>query len=454
LTEPESDHRTDAWEVLTDDAREREWFATLATTLAQPSRPAGPDNRLRHVVRLSAGNERAYFLKTFAATQPKNRLRFRLTRPTAGSDAERELRVTQALRAAGIAAPRPVAWGRRGPASFYLCAELPGTPLTAALATPSQHPGLARAAARFCGQLLGAGFRLPDLAPDHVFSPSGSAAAAAGEPGTFGVLDLHNGGIGRPGPADRRLLRRVLRRFARSCRGTPAAAPVIALPFAVRLIRAAGRNDARAVLAALPPLWTARRYERAGKSAAYATRNPRRQEREAALLRRVWPGQRGESVLDLPCGAARLLPWLRDELGHEVTLGDGALAMLQQARAAHATDRLLLSDALAVPLRDGAVDGVVQFRFLHHLPPDASKRAIAECCRVARRFVVVSFFHPCSAHHLRRQLRRLTGEPPTRFARTLGAVTREFERAGFRRHRVAADRPYARDLWLASFVRR
>ena len=102
---------------------------------------------------------------------------------------------------------------------------------------------------------------------------------------------------------------------------------------------------------------------------------------------------------------------------------------------------------------NGVVDGVVMFRFLHHLAPDARRRAIAEACRTARRFVVASFFHPCSAHHLQRRLRQLGGATPTRFAVTLRGIVREFASHGFELHAKAADLPFARDLWVASFVR-
>lgn len=166
----------------------------------------------------------------------------------------------------------------------------------------------------------------------------------------------------------------------------------------------------------------------------------------------MWPGRRGETVLDLPCGAGRLLPLLRDELGARVAQADGSLAMLRQALAAGAAPRAQ-ADAMATPFADRGVDGVVQFRFLHHLPADASDRAIAECCRVARRFVVVSFFHPCSAHALRRRLGAALGRPVRRHERTLAAIDRAFAAHGFARTACAADLPFARDLWVAAYER-
>jgi SAM-dependent methyltransferase len=203
----------------------------------------------------------------------------------------------------------------------------------------------------------------------------------------------------------------------------------------------------------LPPFATAARYEAPGKSDAYATRNPARTARELALLARVWPGRPDESVLDLPCGAGRLLPFLH-ERGHRVVQADGAFAMLRQARArGERPVPAAQADALATPFADGAFDGVVMFRFLHHLSPAVRRQAIAEACRTARRFVVTSFFHPCSVHHLQRCLRRLGGAAPTRFVVTKHTLAAEFAAHGFRLATTAAELPYARDLWVVSFVR-
>jgi SAM-dependent methyltransferase len=435
------------WQLLTSDARERDLFASLDATLALPASPAGPPNRLRRVVRIADG-DRVYYLKTFARTQAKNRVRFLWTRPRARDDAHRELRVTEALRAAGAGAPRPVAYGRRGAVSFYLCAALPGHAFASLLAAWRTDAAMARAVASFCGGLLRGGFHLPDLGPDHVFVEATAAGARCA------VLDLHNGRVAAPGAAPPRVCVRVLRRFAKAARAC--AVPwTPALRFGARLLRCAGRGaDLRSILRRLPPYETAARYAMPGKSAAYAERNPARAARELDLLSRVWPGRAGEVVLDLPCGAGRLLPFLR-ERGHAVVQADGAIAMLRQARAAGAgTAAAVVADAVATPFAAHSVDGIVLFRFLHHLPPDLAARAIAEACRVARRFVVVSFFHPCSVHELRRRLRAWRGGGRTRFARSLARLRGDFAAAGFDLHARAAELPFARDLWLASFVRR
>jgi SAM-dependent methyltransferase len=435
------------WQVLSELDDERAAFADLAAVRSWPAEPAGPPNRRRHVERLRTPTGICY-LKVFRGTQWRNRLHFLLTAPRASDDAEREWRVTAALRASGFAAPRPLALGRAAGRVYYLCAELPGRSLRELLAAGAVDPALPRAIASHCGALFAQGFELPDLSADHVYV-SGPPTAP-----TLAVLDLHNGTLRAPGPGRPRALRRMLRRFARSVRE-------LALPrwpvlvFAVRALRAAGcRGDAaRVLLRRLPPWATAQRYEVAGKSRAYAERNPARAERELALLAAVWPGRPGETVLDLPCGAGRLLPLLQQRFGHRVLHGDGALAMLQQARQAGLVAPAVQADALAMPFHDRAVDGVVMFRFLHHLAPDARAAAIAEACRLARRFVVVSFFHRCSAHQLRRALRTAFGGPATRFATTLGALRRSFAAHGFAPRRHRAELPFARDLWLVAFER-
>jgi len=234
-----------SWQLLTDDPAERATFSDLASTLALEAEPAGPPNRLRQVSCIKT-LERRYFLKSFTQTQWKNRVHFATSSPRAVDDADRERRVTDALRRAGYGAPRPVAYGRDGAASYYLCAALPGSSLAALLSGGGLAQALAVEAARHCGLLLAEGFRLPDLSADHVFLD---------QDGGLHVLDLHNGGIARPGAPPRRLLKRVLRRFGRSAQGLPIT-QVTAMRFATRLLRTAGTSarQRRALLDSAEPL--------------------------------------------------------------------------------------------------------------------------------------------------------------------------------------------------------
>lgn len=436
------------WEFLQATPAERAAFCDLAAVLALPWTSAAEPNRNRSVRRVTDSGAN-YFVKQFGPTQWNNRLRFQATAPRAHDDAAREAAMTLALQAAGIAAPRPILRAAHRAGSIYICAQIAGEPLSDLLLLGKANPALLRAAATFCGDLLRRGFWLPDLSAEHLFAQPNQDSVL------FGVIDLHNGRIAAPGAPPRWLLRRVLRHCARSVERLPVTRGM-ALRFATRLVRAAGRPTwIRALLKGLPPFDTAARYEASGKSTRYAERNPERTARELQLLNAVWPGRAGESVLDVPCGAGRLLPFLRAR-NHDVIWADGAFAMLREARArsSGAIPAVLQTDAVRLALGDRCVDGVVQFRFLHHLPPSKAKVAVAECCRVARRFVVVSFFHPCSIHHLQRRLRdTIRGAAARRHAVTLARMQRWFAAHGYQMTAHRAEMPFAKDLWVAAFVR-
>ena len=103
------------------------------------------------------------------------------------------------------------------------------------------------------------------------------------------------------------------------------------------------------------------------------------------LLREVAPVE--GLVLDLPCGTGRLAPLFREASIASVG-ADLSAPMLGEARRKGARF-LLVGDAERLPLRDGAVDGVVSLRFMSHPPRDARGRILAEMARVARRFCLL-----------------------------------------------------------------
>lgn len=432
------------WKLLDADAEERAAFASLDAVLALPSTAAAPPNRLRFVRRIEHAG-RVYFLKIFTATQPKNRwLHHRLTQPRCGFDGEREAGVAAALLDRGIQVARPLAVGVRGAASYYLCAEVDGRSVADLRRAGAWDAALDADLARFCGYLFGRGVILTDLSTDHVFrTPDGWA-----------VIDLHNGRV-QTRPPSRKDLVRVLRRFVRSIRGL-GVERARALRFGLRLLRAAAGlrgAGARAVIRRVPPLDTHGRYDAGDRSARYRMRNPKRTARELRLLRRVWPGSQGSTVLDSPCGTGRLGPTLR-ALGAQWLPADRSHAMLLELRAAGEDAPALQCDAARLPLADRSVDGVVCFRFLHHVATATSDAVLDEACRVADKFVVVSFFHPFSAHNWKRRLReRLRGTARTRFTRWPGDVRARMAAAGFAQHAVAADARWRRDLWVMAFTR-
>lgn len=436
----------DEIEFFEADTEERERFSDFERILeACDSEPVLPANRLRSVHRVTDSG-RTWFVKRFRATQRKNQWRNLTTEPRARFDGTREARVSEALRAQGTNAPRPVVVARRRGETLYVCAELGGRSLRELCVDGVPDRALADRAARASGSMFRSGFALPDLSADHLF-----VDLADGEP-RFAVLDLHNATIGKPGSVSERTLRRSLRRFRRSVRDLDL--PVaIQLRFAMRLLLESGvdAEARRRLLAHFPPLDTRAKYS-AGRPERYATRNPKRHGREIELLNAVWPGQPGEFVLDLPCGAGRLGEFLTEK-GHRFVGADGAFPMLVTA-ADRTGQQGFAADATEIPLADRAVDGAVCFRFLHHCGDEVRRSVLHELTRVARRFVVLSTFHPISTHNLQREVRRrLRNEAPRRFAVSNSRLDQEMRQRGFRLVARRAQSPMLRDLWVSAFER-
>jgi ubiquinone/menaquinone biosynthesis C-methylase UbiE len=193
--------------------------------------------------------------------------------------------------------------------------------------------------------------------------------------------------------------------------------------------------------------------ERAEEYARRFERGPRRRidRREQRAVRRILAALPGcHSVLDVPCGAGRFLAGLSGGR-REVVEMDVAAEVLELARRRAATlgvaARFLQGDASALPLPDGGVDAVFCNRLLHHIP-SAAQRAVflRQFHRVARRWVIVSFFDYRRLGGLRRLLKRLkgrqvdyTGQP------TLEEFREETRQCGFVVREVAPTGP----IWVA-----
>lgn len=119
------------------------------------------------------------------------------------------------------------------------------------------------------------------------------------------------------------------------------------------------------------------------------------------------------SVLDVPAGAGRFLAALAQG-NREVIEMDVAAEMLEFGRERAAklglNARFIHGDAARVPLPDQSVDAVFSNRLLHHIT-SAPERAVflREFHRIARRYLVVSFFDYLAFGKLRIFLKRLKG---------------------------------------------
>jgi len=92
--------------------------------------------------------------------------------------------------------------------------------------------------------------------------------------------------------------------------------------------------------------------------------------------------------------AVRLVDWARGaRRAIRVVVVDRdveTLALARRACAAYPEIRLVVADATALPLREGAADVVTSALTLHHLEPDAAVASLREMAAAARRAVIVN----------------------------------------------------------------
>lgn len=175
-------------------------------------------------------------------------------------------------------------------------------------------------------------------------------------------------------------------------------------------------------------------YQQVDAAAEYNTKYQREllkrwsTRREYQLLTRLLGSQpRSRTLLELPCGGGRLSPAMAPHADLMIE-ADVALGQLQYGRA-HSLGTTpqvwLTASALRIPFRDASVDGVVCIRLCHHLPHAAEReRLVVELLRVARRFVLLTFFDYHSLKNLLRRLRRPFDRKQPKYTMTQDEVRR------------------------------
>jgi SAM-dependent methyltransferase len=91
----------------------------------------------------------------------------------------------------------------------------------------------------------------------------------------------------------------------------------------------------------------------------------------------------GARVLEVGCGPGRVTAHLAG-LGLAATGIDLSPGMVAEARRRHPGLPFAVANLLELPVEDGALDGVVAWYSLIHLPPDRLPAAVAELARVLR----------------------------------------------------------------------
>jgi ubiquinone/menaquinone biosynthesis C-methylase UbiE len=156
----------------------------------------------------------------------------------------------------------------------------------------------------------------------------------------------------------------------------------------------------------------------------------------------------GSVVLDVPCGAGRFHPMLKTA-GHRVLAADISSEMLDLARAAGLADEYFLADAENIGLPEKSVDGVFCIRLFHHIAaPEMRRRIFKEFARVAKGWVLVSFYH---SNCLKRFKKLIRGKPSSGEHVSFSALRAEAAAAGLRVAKTAAVARYLKPQWFALF---
>lgn len=163
-----------------------------------------------------------------------------------------------------------------------------------------------------------------------------------------------------------------------------------------RLSRATRSRDAEAIRDRFDTNDAANKYA----SSLTGTKTDQREQRCLADLLAWTDLPAGATLLDLPCGTGRLLPFLTG-LGYRVTEADSSPHMVELARRfafennlSASPGRFLVQNAFATDFGENAFDVVVCNRLLHHFPRPEDRRAILhELARISAGWVIVSFFN-------------------------------------------------------------
>ena len=114
------------------------------------------------------------------------------------------------------------------------------------------------------------------------------------------------------------------------------------------------------------------------------------------------------TMLEIPCGGGRISPQLATatDLLIQADVGLGQILYGMTKEKLKIPQIWMTASAFQIPLRDDSVDAAVCIRLSHHLPTYKQREdLLAELLRVARRYVVMTFFDYQSIKNVLRRLR-------------------------------------------------
>ena len=177
--------------------------------------------------------------------------------------------------------------------------------------------------------------------------------------------------------------------------------------------------------------------EAARYNAMYADRWHKRwiTQREHDLLERLLSSQpRCATLLDLPCGGGRLSPQIgrHTDLLIEADIGLGQVQYGREFGRASTAQVWMTASGFHIPFRDASLDAIVCVRLNHHLPtPQERERLVRELLRVARRYVVMTFFDHDSVKNRLRRVRQPFNKKPPKMTMTVDRVRELALECGF-----------------------
>ncbi len=208
-----------------------------------------------------------------------------------------------------------------------------------------------------------------------------------------------------------------------------------------------------------PTTYRARTEYDERKATSYQNRKASKDANEIKLLDRAFKLiPKSNTVLDLPCGGGRVFLHLAKQ-GYQVKAADLSDEMIKiaQKNADEAGLGITVEKADMEDLffADKSVDTMVCFRLFHHFPtPAIRQRAVNEMCRVAKQYVVITYFSLYSWTPFKRILReKLGGRKSHKFATSLSEVEGYFVNSGYRLVKDFAQLPFVHTLHIAIFER-
>jgi SAM-dependent methyltransferase len=185
--------------------------------------------------------------------------------------------------------------------------------------------------------------------------------------------------------------------------------------------------------------------------------------REKKCVAKAWNlvnAARGVSVLDIPCGAGRMLPLLK-KWGFKVIGADVSASMVEEARhyagpegknCLDDNDQLVVTDVFQTGFENKQFDAVMCHRLFQYFnKPQDRRMALEELHRISKGPLIVSFSCNWSLDFVGYKIRRLLGITRKRSCEPISVTTfaKDIRACGLKVERWIAMRPFISKRWYA-----